>query len=87
MLLRIQLKVITKCGRMSNVKKKIVLLAMLVLLMGAVSIGCSKDKKTDKNGNDDSAILTEKNIKNLQKRDRRHKAGIYPQILLYLRRV
>ena len=67
MLLRIQLKVITKCGRMSNVNKKILLLIMLVLLMGAVSIGCSKDKKTDKNGNDDSAILTEKNIKNLQK--------------------
>ena len=67
MMLRIQLKVITKYGRMSNVNKKILLLIMLVLLMGAVSIGCSKDKKTDKNGNDDSAILTEKNIKNLQK--------------------
>ena len=66
-MLRIQLKVITKYGRMSNVNKKILLLIMLVLLMGAVSIGCSKDKKTDKNGNDDSAILTEKNIKNLQK--------------------
>lgn len=66
MLLRIQLKVITKCGRMSNVKKKIVLLAMLVLLMGAISIGCSKEKKTD-NSKDDSGILTEKNIKNLQK--------------------
>lgn len=47
--------------------KKTVLLVTLVLLMGVLSFGCSKDKSDKKSSKEDESILTTKNIKNLQK--------------------
>lgn len=67
MLLKTQQKVTIKYGRMSKLNKRFLLIA-LCLMMGIMVWGCSKDsKKNAKESEDDSSILTTKNIENLQK--------------------